>query len=706
MRQTWRPKPAQGTLSPVSDDASEESTPGLPARPASGTTRKLEANIIGPLDPSVPTLSAEQQEIVDLVDKKCPDKKSRRNIFFTGSAGCGKSTVLKAIVERLEKDPNKVFWVTAPTGSAAVQVGAQTLSSYLGWTPEDDKLCIEDLVTLTRNGRTRFEYDRLPENDRKGKGPRISKHVRQRLRQTQVLIIDEISMVSSNLLERLDRILKAVKCDYFTDAMGSPPPFGGVQLIVTGDFCQLPPVHPFMHCWKCGEEMEETEDGSDCSKRHGPFPDTRKWAFKSSAWQDANFEHRHLSEIHRQNDRFFIRILQKCRLGLALSPQEVHTLKYHDHNTQDATMLLCTNEEVAKINNKRFHELKTPKHDYRCLDGFRWEDGRHRNLREKFKRLGDGTLEGLEEHRLQRRVLLRRDMAVVLQVNLDIKEGLCNGSQGVICGFEKFDPAKLPKAQSDHDDIPPWQALWGPTARLREDQILAFMDQQKETEWPRVHFHNGKERTIFPTCTITSLGDRSPFSLLYRTQIPLVPGWAMNIHKSQGMTMDRVIVNLTRIFEKGQAYVALSRATSLRGLKIEGDITELSRGDGGNSEVQSFLRAKFGEELLLGLEESQSSQLAAPSPSSSPQISHDATPVIDSLDDAPSDEFPDIDFLEDFPDIDSSGVCPRSSNPGHSPSTSSSGPHPDFASSEACPNVASANEYSDEEIEWSSVEWA
>jgi ATP-dependent DNA helicase PIF1 len=77
--------------------------------------------------------------------------------------------------------------------------------------------------------------------------------------------------------------------------------------------------------------------------------------------------------------------------------------------------------------------------------------------------------------------------------------------------------------------------------------------------WPRVRFHNGKKRTIFPTCIVTSLGDREPYSLLSRTQIPLVAGWAMTVHKSQGMTMDRVIINLSKVFEEGQAYVALSR---------------------------------------------------------------------------------------------------------------------------------------------------
>ncbi|KAH7190534.1 hypothetical protein DER44DRAFT_753318 [Fusarium oxysporum] len=116
-----------------------------------------------------------------------------------------------------------------------------------------------------------------------------------------------------------------------------------------------------------------------------------KWAFQSAAWKEAGFTCVNLEEIHRQHDAYFIELLQKCRLGIPFTADEIATLMDHPHNVEKATKLLCAGREVAKVR-------------------------------------GSGWL------RMQAgRILAARP------VNLDIKGGLFNGSQGIVCGFEEFD---------------------------------------------------------------------------------------------------------------------------------------------------------------------------------------------------------------------------------------------------------------------------
>lgn len=205
----------------------------------------------------------------------------------------------------------------------------------------------------------------------------------------------------------------------------------------------------------------------------------------------------------------------------------------------------------------------------------------------------------LHDHRFDEYVELKKGMLVVLLTNLDLTLGLCNGSQGLICGFEKYDASKMPKAISRNPkakDDPNRPKIFGDRAPMKEAEIREFIMGRgaKFKCWPVVKFHNGETRTIYADCSINELGDDQPYSLLCRTQIPLAPAWAMTIHKSQSLTMPRVRVDVSKAFEAGQVYVALSRATCLEGLKIDGDGTSLSKALGGDREVQRFHRENFG----------------------------------------------------------------------------------------------------------------
>ena len=171
---------------------------------------------------------------------------------------------------------------------------------------------------------------------------------------------------------------------------------------------------------------------------------------------------------------------------------------------------------------------------------------------------------------------LKKGMLVVLLSNIDIAAGLVNGSQGTVQRFEPYAKTKMPKAaasalglgkgkgrskEQDADisvgDVP---VLGGAHAEYRQHEIQDFIDQADFKQWPVVRFLNGTERTIYADCTVNEYGDVTPadpgHSLLSRTQIPLMAGWAMTTHKSQGMTLNRVEVDLSNTFEPGQAYVA------------------------------------------------------------------------------------------------------------------------------------------------------
>ena len=483
-----------------------------------------------------PQLCDEQIELVDLVMKG-------RNVFYTGSAGCGKSTVLRNFVAQLKARGSRVC-IIAPTGKAALEVGGMTLYTYAGWTPDMLK---KTMKKLEQNAHKRRNWERIQKTD--------------------VLIIDEVSMVENHIFERLNRVMKS--------ARGEKKPFGGVQIIVTGDFCQLPPVRPFRFCMECGTELLRHSGGKlyECEE-HGEFDDSEKWAFCSDAWKECDFVHFCLKKVHRQTEPILKGFLEKYRLGRSLDQGEKTLLLNHRCETLGAVKLFATRGEVGQVNDAEMARLKGRSLKLNCLDDFFW-NRTHEALENKFER-GPyrHTLLALEEHRFEPILEMKEDMLVILLINLDFDAGLINGSQGVIIGFETHNSDSLPKQ-------------YGEYKARKKGLVKAFTKRAAVCEWPIVQFQNGKRRTIYAHCMMSELGDDEPYSLLSRTQVPLVAAWAMTIHKSQGMTLSRVIVDLGRTFQKAQDYVALSRARSLDGLKVEALGT---RRWGCNKEVLQFLK--------------------------------------------------------------------------------------------------------------------
>lgn len=488
-----------------------------------------------------PRLCDEQLALVQLI-------MSGKNVFYTGSAGCGKSTVLKHFVTLLRKEGRKVD-ILAPTGRAALEVNGRTLHNYAGWIPRS---LAQPLRNIEKNAR--------------------GKKVRKRLRATDVLIIDEISMVANHVFERLNCAMNS--------ARDSEQPFGGVQIVVTGDFCQLPPVNAFEYCLMCGTTLGPVswEGKYECVKCLAKFREIDKWAFRSAAWQKCEFEHINLNVVHRQKDADLKALLEKCRLGEPFSVDEKWLLLEHASGTRDAVRLFPRRVDVKHINDKELAQLPGRALTYLCVDNFYW-NSEHETLKDKNNRCPEPmshTLEALEDHFFAPKLVLKEGMLVILLVNWDLDSGLANGSQGTIVGFEKHDLKLFPEVPRDWDN-----------SSRKNGLVRLFAKRTAVQEWPIVQFHNGRKRTIYPRCMMNELGDDEPYSLLSRTQIPLMAAWAMTVHKAQGMTLSRVIVDLRHSFEPGQDYVALSRAETLGGLKVEG-LPTVNRGP--DKQVIEFLR--------------------------------------------------------------------------------------------------------------------
>lgn len=479
-------------------------------------------------------LTAEQNTVVKMA-------MSGDNIFLTGAAGSGKTVTLLQIIAQLKKklqddnpDIPKVQ-VAAPTGLAALPLNGITTYSFAGWKPDSFKISLDKLLH--------------PDS--------IKKRTIKALRRLEVLILEEISMVESQFIERLSLLLQTVK--------QNPEPFGGIQVIFLGDFYQLPPVKPFEHCMICGVEMVGVFDRvckSDwCKDRPDniSFKPGDKWAFNARVWEQLNFRHVKLEQIHRQKDETFKALLNKVRDGVDLSDAEWHDLirpKILPPNVFPIR-LMSKRVDVDSFNNSQLDLIQSEVKVWEAYDdSCQLYRGEFDYLRqhEIDKKLEEYRIAISEYHRFPRRLKLKVGAKVVLLHNQERKSGLVNGSQGTIVGFVNAEnwPVTI---KGDHAD-------W------RRTQMNRFTEKNP---WrPVVKFADGKVAAIAPVPSESLMGTVKDRYLTCRTQMPLLLAWALSIHKSQGMTMEHVEVSRNDIFESGQLYVALSRATKLEGLTVTG----------------------------------------------------------------------------------------------------------------------------------------
>jgi ATP-dependent DNA helicase PIF1 len=448
------------------------------------------------------------------------------SFFFTGAAGTGKSYALREIIRIM-----KAFYsaeelqIVAPTGMAALALGGCTIHSFAGI-----GLGAEDAEYLV---------DKIKKNRKS----------LQRWRSVRVLIIDEVSMLSGELLDKLEYIANNVR-------PRSELPFGGIQIVLCGDFFQLPPIgtnakqqnnqKPIAKASASASFPAKSSAASspfasmivvsDNSKSTNASPaSSNLFAFSSKSWKRLVKQTFKLTQVFRQiGDLKFVQALNEVREG-EVSDQVYQQLINcvgrelpFDHGVE-ATRLYPTKNQVAMHNSQRLNKITGSVMEYKAQDRSRWPDS------PQLKQIRDGCPAPEFLH-------LKIGAQVVLLKNFPDDE-LVNGSRGTVTSF-------VSKAKTEIDT----EDETNPVALSKNTLLL-----------PLVTFENGVTRLIQSEKWSIVIDDEE---LASREQIPLDLAWALSIHKSQGMTIAQIEVSLRSVFECGQAYVALSRVTSLEGLKI------------------------------------------------------------------------------------------------------------------------------------------
>ncbi|KAI5452107.1 DNA helicase [Naganishia albida] len=484
------------SLAPWAGDDNDRDSDWMPGNMAAKKSGKLNKVF----------LSIEQQQVLGMVLNQ------GKNIFFTGSAGTGKSVLLREIIAALRKKfvgKEDSIAVTASTGMAACNIGGMTVHSFAGIGLGTGT--VEHLCSIVRK----------------------NKKALNRWLKAKVLVIDEVSMVDGELFDKLNRVGQKLR--------KKTQPFGGIQLVVTGDFFQLPPVN------KGGEP---------------------NFVFEAETWKEAIHKSINLTKVFRQRDETFVRMLNEMRFGTLTAQsiarfESLRTARRYDDGIEP-TSLYPTRKQVDAENERRLKQLPGEGRIYRSKDGPNAAGGAASEQQKKL----------LENFMAPGTIVLKIDAQVMMIKNLD--DTLVNGSMGRVIGFCRESQFQMTSTGS-------WK---GKNGGLQDEDFEDGADDEERSAMAKARSRANPIEEELPVVSFMMPGGgvrdflvkRETFKttapndeiLAQRSQLPLILAWAMSIHKSQGQTLERVKVDLGSVFEKGQAYVALSRATSLEGLQILG----------------------------------------------------------------------------------------------------------------------------------------
>lgn len=515
-------------------------------------------------------LTDEQDSVLRLV-------REGRNVFFTGNAGTGKSFLLDRVVRELrakyatEHEFRRRVAVTATTGIAATHIGGQTLNASIGLGAVNRT---SDFRVLLRGAAAR------------------------RLAELHVLVIDECSMLSAEMLELLEEHVRRAReseavqtgkggpsfrsttSEVSGSAPGAPKaPFGGLQLVLTGDFFQLPPI---------SRPVVPVAVAPDAFANFG-------FAFMAPAWRRARLRTVLLTRVFRQKDVALVEALNAIRHGPESTAARnglrrivracLRPLDAFEAETGIVpTHIFARNADVDRTNSEQMARLLAqPNEDGRERErvvslAVDWVDvrknldeeegkGARRRAEERLLTTADIFRDGVVHKRLE----LCVGAQVMLLRNLDTANGRVNGSRGVIVGFESA-VAHLRELEAT-----------GSTGCAGSRVAGSYVDALALRAWlagssgtmlqahgpnakrlPVMRFADGAELVV-PPVRFTSASHAGE---CVRVQVPLKAAWAITVHKSQGMSLDAARLSLRDMFAVGQAYVALSRVRGLDGLQV------------------------------------------------------------------------------------------------------------------------------------------
>ncbi len=388
-------------------------------------------------------------------------EKTGQNMFITGKAGTGKSTLLQLF----RNTTRKKTVVLAPTGIAALNVKGQTIHSFFGFPPR--VLSSQDI----KRRRNRRLYKNL-----------------------EVLIIDEISMVRADMLDNIDYFLRLNRED--------PRPFGGIQLVFFGDLFQLPPV--------VASDVE-----SMLFQLHYDSP----YFFSAEVFQQRlEIEMMELQKVYRQENKHFLNLLDAIRMNAIdfdiLNEFNQRVILNFEPPAFYIT-LTATNATADRINQKRLGQIPFPDRTYKA------------KITGNFKPSVYPT-EAILRLKLE---------AQVMFIKNDPDKKWVNGTIGKI-------------VELDNERV---------KVLVEDEKGISKTVEVEKMDWEILKY----------TSSLTNPNKIETETIGTFTQFPLKLAWAITIHKSQGKTFDKVVIDLGRgAFEHGQTYVALSRCRTLDGIVL------------------------------------------------------------------------------------------------------------------------------------------